>query len=503
MDESVPVCTGRVESIERRPDSVLCLLTNSRKIRVSAVLGSHIAVGDEIAFPLPVGDDAGPEIYVAKSQTATSSRYLCQAPIGYVTQPKPDRRNQNFVSAAVHGGLGLSAIFLPCEILRDYFYRLPGAAGKGAQSTFYETLRIPPTASPAELRLAYRLRTLEAAGSRREEAALERAFNILGHPDLRACYDALLIDPQAPVVFPYGGFGLLLVSGERARDGQTFFAHRLLAFSPEREHRRFRLPLRNCDFYDDRALCRDVRRRLQFWLDPALLGVLWDSTWNQWKHLLVTKVEVAGDFIQSGKYRKRGGSWELVRWEMALPSRLVIHMPADFQQQVEAAKITYHRLGQHARALDQIRLCLEYRAMERGELERMCSALRLPSGFDIALINWRPEYDSFFYHQMSRRARRIYLFRDEYIFDMEKAVVIETPRLGHATYVFAKPRSMEGFLAFYTTITKQDIRRNRENAGERLGFLGRVIHGTNPGVWLKEMRQRLGDKVGFASAAAD
>ena len=111
----------------------------------------------------------------------------------------------------------------------------------------------------------------------------------------------------------------------------------------------------------------------------------------------------------------------------------------------------------------------------------------------------RPDYDPFFYHQLSRRARRIYLFRDEYIFDVEKAVVVETPQLGHATYVFAKPRSIDSFLALYTKITKDDIRRNRNNAAERLGFLGRVIHGTNPRAWLKGVTQRIGEKVDFTS----
>lgn len=58
---------------------------------------------------------------------------------------------------------------------------------------------------------------------------------------------------------------------------------------------------------------------------------------------------------------------------------------------------------------------------------------------------------------------------------------------------------MDSFLTLYTRITKDDIRRNRNNAGERLGFLGRVIHGTNPRVWLKEVRQRIGEKVDFTS----
>jgi len=102
-----------------------------------------------------------------------------------------------------------------------------------------------------------------------------------------------------------------------------------------------------------------------------------------------------------------------------------------------------------------------------------------------------PDYDPFFYRELSRCARRVYLFRGEYIFEVEKALVVETPQLGHASYIFAKPRSMESFLALYTKISKEHIRRNRDNVGERLGFLGRVIHGTNPGAWLNEMCRRL------------
>jgi hypothetical protein len=126
--------------------------------------------------------------------------------------------------------------------------------------------------------------------------------------------------------------------------------------------------------------------------------------------------------------------------------------------------------------------------------------MRIPSDFDVAQISWRADYDPFFYRQLSRRSRVIYLFREEYIFDVERAVVVETPQLGHATYVFCKPRSMDSFLALYTKITKDDIRRNRDNAAERLGFLGRVIHGTNPKAWLKEVRQRIGEKIDFAAA---
>ena len=475
-------------------------------MRVSSALSAHIEIGDEIAFPIPLGDEIGGEVYITKEALSSGHGHdLYQAPIGYVSHPKLDKRGQHFVSADVQESrLGISAIFLPCESLRDYFYQLRRAASQNNQPNFYEALCIPASASPAELRLAYRLRTLELnTESRRERLPLDQAFNILAQPELRACYDALLIDPASPAIFPYGGFGSVLISGERSRDGQTFFANRILSFSPERRHRRFHLPLRQCDFYEDRALCRDVRRKLEFWVDPALLHIHWDATWNQWKHLLATKIEVNGTFVQCGKYSKRGERWELVRWETALPSRLAVQLPGDVEKQLEAAKTTYRRFGQYSRALDQIRLCLEHRAVEKIELQRMCAELRIPSDFDIAQISWRPDYDPFFYDQLSRRARRIYLFRSEYIFDLEKAVVIETPQLGHATYVFAKPRSMDTFLVLYTKITKEDIRRNRDNVGERLAFLGRVIHGANPRAWLKEMRERLGEKIDFVLAVAN
>src|SRR6516164_4128783 len=501
---SIPICRERVTGVELRRETAVCQFGNQTNLFLSRFLGSRVAVGDEIAFPVATGNGRGTEILITNNAASGPNRYLYHVPIGYVSQPKQDKRNQHFVSAEVHqGGLGIGTVFLPCEVLRDYFYGLPHGGYRGDHQTLYDILHIPNSASPAELRVAFKLRDVELkAGSvsRSQRVRLERAFNIVGQPDLRACYDTLLADSEAPAVFPYGGFGSLLVAGEPSRDGQTFFARRILAFSPELRRRRFHVPLRKCDFYDDRALCRDVRRKMEFWLDPAAIHTVWDRTWNQWKHLLETKIEVEGAFVQSGKYRKRREQWELVTWDTALPSRLGVKLPSDFQEQIESAKTAYHRFGQYSRALDQIRLRLEHRAVERADLERMCSELRIPGNFDVAQISWRPDYDPFFYRQLSRRARRIYLFRDEYIFDVEKAVVVETPQLGHATYVFAKPRNMETFLTLYTKITRDDIRGNRGNAAERLGSLARVIHGTNPRAWLKEVRQYVGEAVDFATA---
>ena len=500
---SFQVCRGRVLSLSQEQAALRCTFANRARVLLPLLLANHIASGDEIVFTVPAHDAVGPEVYVTKASSANTSNCLYLVPIGRVSQPKLDKRDQSFVSAHVrNGGLAISCVFLACEALRDYFYRVPSNGRKPEYATLYETLRIGASASPAEIRVAFKLRALELktiGAARAEYVTLERAFNILGHPELRAHYDNLLADPEIPAIFPYGGVGSLLVAGDRSRNDENFFARHILAFVPDQLHRRFHLPLRNCEFYADKALCRDVRRKLDLWLDPALVHISWDPNWNRWKHLLSSKIEVEGIFVRNSRYQGRGSDLRFVDWEIGLPSRLAVKLPADFQQDIENARSLYCRFGQYSRALDQIRLYLEHKAVERKDLTRMCSELGVPGDFDIAQISWRPDYDPFFYRELSRYARHVYFFRDEYIFEVERAVVVERPQLGHASYVFAKPRSMESFLALYTKISKEQIRRNRDSVGERLGFLGRVIHGTNPRAWLKEVLQRVGERIDYAT----
>ena len=130
----------------------------------------------------------------------------------------------------------------------------------------------------------------------------------------------------------------------------------------------------------------------------------WDPSWNRWKHLLSSKIEVEGAFVRSGKYKKRDGGWEFVDWETGLPSRLSVSIPADFEHDIERARNRYIRFGHYSRGLDQIRLCLEHKAIERKDLERMCAELGIPGDFDVAQISWRPDYDPFFYRELSFRA---------------------------------------------------------------------------------------------------
>jgi hypothetical protein len=127
---------------------------------------------------------------------------------------------------------------------------------------------------------------------------------------------------------------------------------------------------------------------------------------------------------------------------------------------------------------------------ERNELQRLSWNLGLPGDFDVAQITWKPDYDAWYYEQLSNRARTIYLFRDEYIFDLERSAVVEVPQAGHATYVFGKPANLGEWVWDYAKTTRQDIRLNRDNIAQTLGFVGRVVHGANKDEWLKELIAR-------------
>lgn len=441
-----------------------CNFADGTAILVSNFLGSFVQAGDELFFRLELqAANAGTEIYIRNTNTQERRQDTFQAEIGYATQPKRDKRGNLFVTAEVVGGcLGVSAIHLRCEALRDYFYVGNRCSALDRQPSLYELLRVNINVASAELRLAFKLRTLELRAAHAplgELRALERAFNILANPELRACYDALLNDPASPALFPHSGFGSLLVAGDRSRDGATFYASRIFSFLPEQRTKRLQVPLRNCTFYEDRAVYRDTRRKLQITFDQAAMPLSWDPTWNRWKHLLSAKVSVKAAFIQSGKYQHRGEAWHLVKRETALPSRIAAILPVNIAEQINEARQTHHRFGEFADAFDRIRTRTESSPVERAVLQKICAGLGIPGDFDVALITWKADYDAFYYRQLCKRARQVYLFCSEYIFDLEKAVIVEIPQLGHATYLFSKPASMPEFLALYATVKEKTFSR--------------------------------------------
>jgi hypothetical protein len=163
------------------------------------------------------------------------------------------------------------------------------------------------------------------------------------------------------------------------------------------------------------------------------------------------------------------------------------------QEAVDSARITYYRFGRYSEAFDRIRARIQHEPVEKRELDLLLGQLGVPPDFDVVQLSWRPDYDPFFYRQLAKRARRLYLYQDEYIFDTVAGAVVETPQLGHATYLFSKPGSMETFLALYVRTNKEDIRANRNNVAEQLGFLCRIVQGADPRGWVEELRGKLGE----------
>ena len=495
VNEGQAYC-GRV--FETRPvgQSLECILGGGRSVLVSGLLHGSISPGDTIEFPLPSeGCDIGTEIIIRKAPNS-KVRAVYVAPIGYVTKPKEDRRAQLYSLAEVRASaVGISTMRLNCDVIRDYFYVARTSRREHDEPNFYEVLKTTPGASLAELRLAYKLRDLElraAHANPRGLKAIERAFNILAEPESRACYDAILKDPEAPALFPYAGFGSLLVEGERSRDVKTFFVRRILAFLPNLCERSFDAPLRKFHFYTDRAIYRDARRKLELVVDQAAMPLVWDLTWNQSKHLLEATVKVRATFLETGAYRIKDGEWSLATWEKSLPSRVKVTLPLDINERIEAARRQHHIFGLHADFFARLRARIEREPVAKSEVERLCGDAGIPGDFDVAQITWEADYDAFYYRELLRHARAVYFFRDEFLFELEQVIVAERPELGHATYLFAKPANIDDFLRLYARTTKQAIRANQNNIAEHVGFVGRISHGINPETWLDSLRVFLG-----------
>ena len=492
----------RIRGLQREGPSVRCA-TDGDDILVPRVPASYLRPGDDVR----VGASSSPirECLATQNGIHRKARQLYFGRIGYVAQPKGDKRNEYFVRAEVlESAFGIRSLYLPNSAVRDYFYFFIPTPPEKRQPTLYEVLRTRPAATPADLRLSYRICRLEHesdSAAKPEAQRAERAFNLLAHPDLRACYDALLRDPDAPAVFPYGGFGQCVVSGELAEDGNTFFGRRLLSYLPDQRQRQFRAPLRRIEYFDGCALYRDSRRKAEVYIDPSLLPLGWDPTWNQWKHLVPTKIGVTASFVQSGKYRHKNGEWDLVRWETALPSRLSVTVPADAQTCLAEARRSYQRFGEYYDAIEHIRARLQREPFDQSQLKELCRGLGIPPDFDIAQFCWKPDYDPYFYQQLKKRSQNVYLFRDEYIFQLPRVIVAEVPQLGHATYIFAKADDVREFVTNYAATSRDDIRKNRGNVAQQLGFIGRVMHGRNPWTWNRDLTTRIGKAVDYSAAA--
>jgi hypothetical protein len=207
--------------------------------------------------------------------TGRRRQQLLHATIGYVGLPNPGKNGEAFVRAELPDCKeGPRALFLSEGALRRYFYLLDG----DEPQSLYRLLRVPDTATLDQLRFAWRMRSLELQVSdskARDLPYVERAFNVLAHADLRNCYDALCKNENAAPLFPYGGLGSILADGHLSDDEDAFFADRILAYKPEMTSRKVTLLLRRCEFFADRVVCRDPRRKLEVWLDSRMSSQGW------------------------------------------------------------------------------------------------------------------------------------------------------------------------------------------------------------------------------------
>jgi hypothetical protein len=261
-----------IRCIEPDGPTVRCT-TDRDVIHVPRVPASYLRCGDVVrvvASSSPVQ-----EFLSTREGLQRNVQHVYFGRVGYAAAPKVDPRNEHFVLAEASGSeLGIRSLHLPNQAIREYFYGLGAGSSERTQSTLYEMLHTTPTVTPADLRLSYRIIRLEYGDDstfRPDTRRAERAFNILANPILRACYDALLKDPNAPAMFPYGGFGQCVAAGALADDGHTFFVRRILCYLPDQRERKFRVPLRRVQYVAGLALYRDSRRKAEVYLDSSIL----------------------------------------------------------------------------------------------------------------------------------------------------------------------------------------------------------------------------------------
>jgi hypothetical protein len=110
-----------IRRMHREAEGVRCE-TSREPILIPSFLGGHLRAGDEICAE-PGTSSPVYEVLARRSLNGRRSRQLYFSRIGYVTQPKSDKRDQYFVRAEVAASkLGITSLHLPSSAIRDHFY---------------------------------------------------------------------------------------------------------------------------------------------------------------------------------------------------------------------------------------------------------------------------------------------------------------------------------------------------------------------------------------------
>lgn len=430
----------------------------------------------------------GTVLLVRPATGGHDSRELAYARIGPVSPLRQRAESKEwFIAGGVRGNVELKRIILSIDSVKQHFYF--GSAGDG-RAYLYKLLSVDRNANIAELRLAWRVKTVAAhlSSAAHLKAKVERAFNLLANPVVRAAYDAWLQDEDNPLPFPYAASGECVVAGRLSKDGETFFADAILAFKPNVQPKRIEVLLRQCEFLPDRIVFKDSKRKFILWLDAGLLeGLAWDSTWNHWKQWLRSRIAIASDFVEAPKVHFEDGEWFETSWWIALPSRINAGMPASLSEDIERARAFHDLLGRHAEILTKVREQAVREPVEAGTVQFWLDEFGTAPALRPEFATWQPDYEDYYFHQLRQRSRVWFLFREEYLFVLPGAVVSEIPMPGHASYIFAEPPDMDRFLRRYSGVARTDIRMNKNGVATELGFVGRVLRGTKKKRWLADV----------------
>ena len=441
-------------------------------------MGKLLRAGDRVSM-------IGPAAFLFRRESSGRRPLdVLYAPMANARPPQRSSRGQWLIRADLPDcGEQPSTLYLEGDSIVRYFY----TAGDGT-SSLYDVLGCSPFASLADLRFAWRLRNLELQGTVAcavEAAKAERAFNLLANADLRRCYDNLRTHPDAPPLFPYGGFGAMFVEGALSSDRTSFFGYRILAYRPTIEQRRYSVLLRRCEFLQDKIRFQDSRRRCLATIDRNLLPDLaWDLSCNQWRQWLRSRIELEGAFTKTAGPTSANAARSGVNWHVAVPSRTVVHAPEGLKADFEMARSIHGLLGEHADLVAKARKIIEREPVEHTEVQRWLEECGASAMLKPEHITWKCAFEPYYFAQLKDRAITWFLFRNEFVFFLDRIVVSEVPEPGHATYLFENPTSKPNFLAKYAMTTRDDLRRNRNNCATSLRLVGRLIHGRHKARWL-------------------
>ncbi|MGH9435332.1 MAG: hypothetical protein ACRD06_04970, partial [Terriglobia bacterium] len=175
-----------------------------------------------------------------------------------------------------------------------------------------------------------------------------------------------------------------------------------------------------------------------------------------------------------------------------LASTLTVQNTQDLAGRFEQTRVFWQRFYPHADAVALLRARIEREPVNTEDAARWCVARGVPGPVDSRLINWEPDYEERYYRELASRAQPIYLFRNEYLFVLDDAVVAEIPLVGHASYIFRPPGTLAQFLHSYAQTNRREIRRDLGTSRKALGYRGRIPHVRDFEAWLRALQQRCG-----------